>query len=288
VYADQAERACRVGGGSDLLRARCVGAQARAARRLADHPLALTLYRQACTSYEDLGFKAGLATALRELAVVIDLTQEGDEALVLNQRALALYQQLDNPTGQLDCLNGRAEFQRARGLLAEAEASYRACLDLIPLVGEVHRVIPILNLGLLALTRRDFIQATDHLTQAATHARLQGRTAVQCCAMAGLMTAAAGQGQHETFQQRFLETRRLVMQIGFLNRDIATCAELASDEIYTALGPEHWGRACLEMAIGQLRTLHSTDAKRLTALLRQRYIRTDSDPRMFPDKTESE
>ena len=84
----------------------------------------------------------------------------------LYQKALVLYQSIDDRWGQIVCLNGIGDLLRLQGMFAEARESYQACLTLATFLGARREcLIALWGSGQIELYQGNFHQGAQYLKE---------------------------------------------------------------------------------------------------------------------------
>jgi len=162
------------------------------------------------------------------------------------------------PSLEARALNMLGEVARARGDLDAAERFYREGLEARERIGAGDAFIPRVNLGLTRLERGSFSAAKDVLEECLAICRRQGRRHFEGMVRVMLLPCAAAEARWDTWDELLRRARRLLHESGFVDGDIALCAEHAARLAGEAKEYERGAKAW-RLAVDQWRGLGRDD-----------------------------
>lgn len=181
----------------------------------------------------DMPFLVGPAMLLAE---VLRRTDRLDEAIEITALAEAAEHRMLEPGGTMDSTLMRAEIERQRGNVAEAERLYRSLLD-----GSIWwpetAVMARINLSILLDDRGRPAEAVEMLEVSVRKLRQSGRLGMEGAAHALLLAPLAALGDRAALVRHLSEAERLLAASGFRDPDLAS----------------RLGRACELVAPGSVR-----------------------------------
>lgn len=190
-----------------------------------------------------------------------------EEAKTLTTRALRAAGELGNHQWLAVALNCLGDLARLEGLLGLAESYYRRSLESFEAAGSLEARVASLNLGIVLLAAGRFREARETFSSA--HAMLgeTGQNHYRLYALAGLVTAAAGEHRWSRMRAHLADLQAATAEVGVVDDDLAWCLERAGG-VAAAEGLAAEARAAWTAALAQWRRLGRRDASaRLEGLL---------------------
>lgn len=217
---------------------------------------AYELLARALEAHVAIGNRMGQATSLRALGMISRRRGEMGLALDYYRDAERLFEAIGNPVGVAACVNGEAEVARRQGDLEKAETGYRRALRIHGAAGSTASVFLRLNLGLVLLARRHFLEAREILDIAREQLEKSGRFGLLGSVHVQLATCATG--RWTDWDHHLDEASRLLSESEMVDPDTARTARLAGD-LACAAGEIGRGRRAYALALEQWQGLKSTD-----------------------------
>ena len=211
-------------------------------RMLGDLPRALEHGLDAVRLAEQQEDRLHLAECLAEVGNIRLAAGSLVEAGQFLHRALALFEEVGYPYGIAHVRNSMAEISRQCADLERAETEYLQAQEMLARVGSPERIIPMLNGGLLKLSRGDYDGARVVFEEGLTIVRREQRRHLQGCVHVALMLVLAHAGEWDAFDRHGERATTLVAETGATDRDIAWPAHRAGKIAFKA---GEFGRAAM-------------------------------------------
>ena len=192
------------------------------------------LHRQAGEAFTKSGDMVGWADCQRDRGSRALIREQFEHARSLLLAALPIYESRGLYLGLAHTLNGLAEIDRKKRELEAAAAGYLKAKQCFDAVGAGQAVIPMLNLSLVHLDQRQFLQAEKLLTDAIRRLTRQGRRGFAAAAMTLLLCCLAHNGDWEEWDRTAHRAMTDLEHTGLISRDVAWSLELAAQLAHEA------------------------------------------------------
>ncbi len=189
---------------------------------------AVALLQKACAGLREAGDLSGEAFAWKALAAAFRQQGRLAEAAFAFDRAGERLAVTGHRYAASECLNGLGDVRRLQGDLGGAEEAYRDALSGCALLGSWHVHVIQVNLALVLIAQRRYLEAyallVDDLPEIERHglAWLSAVTHVVC------LPCTAAAGDDGAFLRHLDQAERLLAGTAFADVDLARVAELAS------------------------------------------------------------
>jgi len=224
----QAETLSELAGDEENLAA-CLEHRGSLLRQQGDLDASRESLEQALAIYRQGNERRLVADCLKELGGTHVRAGEGARAAEALAEAAALYEAIGSAAGAAETLNNLAEVERAAGKLDLAAAHYEAAFAALAEAGHHASPIPLLNLGLVRVARKEWAQATATLERALAVARESGKRVVELYARAFLLPCRAAVADWAGFEVELEAAERLTEETGLVDAEVADAAALAAD-----------------------------------------------------------
>jgi tetratricopeptide (TPR) repeat protein len=186
-------------------------------------------FHQALEIYEQLGDELGVGMTLKALGAVY--RQRGDltRAKQLYHQALGPVERSGSRLELARLLNGVAEIARAEGQLDTAEKGYKRAQRTYEDVGSKESVVPLANLGIVAVMRGEFASGRAILEEGLSFCERVGLHGFLHQIHTALLPCVAAAGDRAAFDLHYREAESLLAASGVKDVDIASMAEAAGD-----------------------------------------------------------
>jgi serine/threonine protein kinase/tetratricopeptide (TPR) repeat protein len=204
--------------------------------------------------YREIGDEHGIADHGIALA---DLARQGHDlsrAADLYRQTHARFHALGNRYGVARSLNGMGDVARLQGDLDTATRRYRRSLIILEGLRSADEVFPRLNLALIELARQRFTAAEETFRGAREGLERLGWGGLLSCVHVSLLACAAQARDWPEWDDHLARGAEALRQSGFLDPDVAWCAELAGRLTEWAGQPAR-AREVYELAVLQWRGL---------------------------------
>ncbi len=240
--------------GDARLSARCAREEATCLLRTGARAAAREVLLPTLSTWEALGDRHGLAGARWNLGRIALQEQHLVEAEALIGAARADFEALGARWSLGECVNGLGDLRRLQGRLGDAEEHYRHALQHMEASGHHAALIPRINLGVVLVERRDFVNARQ-LIEPALRGLDRAADPITAAAMSLVLLApVAHAGEWRAWDEHLAEISAVLSRTGFVDADNAHLAQLAADEALRQ-GATGAARAALGIAWQQLQAL---------------------------------
>lgn len=209
--------------------AQCLKGLAISARQRAELDQAGHLFEEARALYNSVDDINGVASCLYGLGTVAHRAKHPGRAEVLLRQAYDLHQRHGDQHEMANCLNVMAEIARAADDLPRAAEGYRAALQIHEAIDTGGGIIPRLNLCIVLIESRRYLEARTSLEDALAIVTRSGQRALEAFVHLALALCAAGAADWPRWSHHMPVAIEMLEETQMVDHDVAHLAQIAAD-----------------------------------------------------------
>lgn len=225
---------------------------------------AVAVLQKACVGLREVGDLAGEAFAWKALAAAFRQQGRLGEAAFAFDRAGERLAVTGHRYAASECLNGLGDVRRLQGDLGGAEEAYRDALSGCALLGSWHVHVIQVNLALVLIAQRRYLEAYALLVDDLPEIERTGLAWLAAVTHVACLPCTAAAGDETAFLRHVEQAERLLAGTSFADVDLARVAELAAT-IWRERREVALSERAAALAVAQWRACGRTeDAERLS------------------------
>ncbi len=202
---------------------------ARVAEQRGDLVQAVEFLTHARNEFEQHGDKLGTAQCLNGLGDIARLRGDFAQAMRFSEAARRLSEELGNQLGVADCLNDIAEWSRLQGDYESALIHCEEAVALYDSIGSEQSSYARINLALIYLHQRRFVEAYKLLEAMELRLRRNNHWSLLATVLVAMLSCFSERGQWDAWDACFDEAFRLLEQTGINDPNVATAGTIAAE-----------------------------------------------------------